>query len=292
MDMNHRNPLSVAKLATVGAARSAPERVPRLDGCSRRQTPTGRVILAKLPGNASLRGASGGTASSRGEAEESVCRNNQSASVQSAAPETAEAQPLSHDAAAALSRQMKDADDEMRQIFYSFGFATHEHLVRARQLLALSSADCFERFIVDPEPRGRDQYLQALPGLINQARALDQKAAAAYKRYHQELGGPNAEEYQQHFKNIAKSYSNRGLTLPQLIREGIGGLIRAVDKFGHRRKWQFPTYAACWIRQSIRAALPNRPRQASPSTSLATGDQDVSAKQSESPRLQKRQNEP
>ena len=55
--------------------------------------------------------------------------------------------------------------------------------------------------------------------------------------------------------SIAETYSNRGLTLPELIRAGIFGLIRAVGKFGYRREWRFSAYAACWIRKSIRDAL-------------------------------------
>ena len=60
--------------------------------------------------------------------------------------------------------------------------------------------------------------------------------------------------------SLAPTYSNRGLTLPELIREGIFGLIRAVEKFERRREWKFSTYAACLIRQRILGALAARPR--------------------------------
>ena len=55
--------------------------------------------------------------------------------------------------------------------------------------------------------------------------------------------------------NIAKRYGGRGISLGDLIEEGNLGLIKAVDYFDPERGTRFSTYAAWWIKQSIKRAL-------------------------------------
>ncbi len=55
--------------------------------------------------------------------------------------------------------------------------------------------------------------------------------------------------------NIAKKYMYLGIPFLDLIEEGNLGLMKAVDKFNHRKGFRFSTYAAWWIRQSISRSI-------------------------------------
>ena len=58
--------------------------------------------------------------------------------------------------------------------------------------------------------------------------------------------------------NIAKRYSNLGVSMMDLIEEGNMGLMKAVEKFNHRKGYRFSTYGAWWIRQYISRAIANQ----------------------------------
>ena len=54
---------------------------------------------------------------------------------------------------------------------------------------------------------------------------------------------------------IARSYRGRGVPFADLVQEGTIGLVRAVERFDHRRGVKFSTYAVWWIRRSLLDAV-------------------------------------
>ncbi len=57
---------------------------------------------------------------------------------------------------------------------------------------------------------------------------------------------------------IAQDYAQLGLPLLDLISEGNIGLIKAVERFDPKKGGKLSTYAAWWIKQSIKRALANQ----------------------------------
>jgi RNA polymerase primary sigma factor len=57
---------------------------------------------------------------------------------------------------------------------------------------------------------------------------------------------------------IAHDYSSYGLPLLDLISEGNIGLMKAVERFDPKKGGKLSTYAAWWIKQSIKRALANQ----------------------------------
>jgi RNA polymerase primary sigma factor len=60
--------------------------------------------------------------------------------------------------------------------------------------------------------------------------------------------------------HVVHRYRGMGLSREDLIQEGNIGLMRAIDKFDHRRGTRFGAYAIWWIRQGVRRALANQSR--------------------------------
>jgi RNA polymerase primary sigma factor len=57
---------------------------------------------------------------------------------------------------------------------------------------------------------------------------------------------------------IARRFNHGRMPLQDLIQEGNIGLMKAVDRFDHRKGFRFSTYGSWWIRHAISRAIADK----------------------------------
>lgn len=106
------------------------------------------------------------------------------------------------------------------------------------------------------ELRGMQELVLETPKQLDRRLRAVQTVFTQYEQTKRNLSGANLRLV----VSIAKKYRNRGLTFLDIIQEGNTGLMRAVDKYEHRRGYKFSTYATWWIRQAITRAIADHAR--------------------------------
>jgi RNA polymerase primary sigma factor len=82
-----------------------------------------------------------------------------------------------------ISKRIEDAENEVKKIIYSFGFAGKEHIALAEKLISEPPKERFDRVILDKKIEGRDNHLKALRKLVKDVRVIDQNVDDKYAEW-------------------------------------------------------------------------------------------------------------
>ena len=260
------------RTATVLAAREDEETTTHVDELIQRGRGQGYLSLPEL------RDAFDQARVSPSEAR-SIIRELTEAGVQlgnepadAAAPAAAEAAP----AAGASGAELADVDAELADLADRpvrepassspetdlddqtsvMGDSVHTYLksIGRRQLLTAEEevdlakrieAGLFAEYKLDTEKRLSRQYRADLEAVADDGRRAKAHMLEANLRL---------------VVSVAKKYSDRGLSLLDVVQEGNLGLIRAVEKFDYSKGYKFSTYAMWWIRQAIQRGFADSAR--------------------------------
>jgi RNA polymerase primary sigma factor len=111
-----------------------------------------------------------------------------------------------------ISKRIEDAENEIKRIIYSFGFAGKEHIALAEKLVSEPPKERFDRVILDKKIEGRDNHLKALRKLVKEVRGCDQ---VVDERYAEWQGTPSKGKRDRLAKNFERADDKLQRTFPK-----------------------------------------------------------------------------
>ena len=135
-----------------------------------------------------------------------------------------------------ISKRIETAENELKRIVYSFGFAGKEHIALAEKLVADPPKERFDRVILDKKIEGRDNHLKALRKLIKIVQAHDLAVDDHYAKRPRDTSGAAYSKWSAQFKKLDRKlqgtfgkfyYKQKVVEEMALVAENIQDRIQA-----------------------------------------------------------------
>jgi RNA polymerase primary sigma factor len=211
------------------------------------------TATAPVAGQAAARKARGGTAARAGQAEPTAAAPAVADIIGLDALDSAEAEATALAAGPTAEVALEaDLDDQTSVM----GDSVHTYLKsigRTSLLTAEQEVDLAKRIEAGLYA---EHKLETETGLSDEARRDLEDVAEDGRRAKAHMLEANLRLV----VSVAKKYSDRGLSLLDVVQEGNLGLIRAVEKFDYTKGYKFSTYAMWWIRQAIQRGFADSAR--------------------------------
>jgi len=150
-----------------------------------------------------------------------------------------------------ICRRIEEAQNEVKRILYSFGFAGKEHIALAEKLIAEPPKERFDRVIVDAKIPVRESHLKTLRELVKGVRKIDQQVDDRYAGWHQARDKSAktrlANQFQKHDKQLQQSFPRfcykpkvieEMILVAENIHEKITTSLRTIQEHEHHGKAQ------------------------------------------------------
>ena len=148
-----------------------------------------------------------------------------------------------------ISKRIEDAENEVKRIIYSFGFAGKEHIALAEKLISEPPKERFDRVILDKKIEGRENHLKSLRKLVKDVRTVDQLVDDKYAEWQSAPSKAKRDKIQSEFKKLDDKlqrgfikfyYKQKVIEEMALVADNIHDKIqlslRAIRDFEQQRK--------------------------------------------------------
>jgi RNA polymerase primary sigma factor len=147
-----------------------------------------------------------------------------------------------------ISKRIENAENEVKGIIYSFGFAGKEHIALAEKLVSEPPKERFDRVILDKKIDSRDAHLRELRRMINHVRHLDQQVDEKYAEWQNhtpEAAGRSKTSFQKADEKLQKTYDKffykqkvieEMALVAENIHDKINLSLRAIQELESQRK--------------------------------------------------------